>query len=237
MKVTWLILGVISTLAAFQTADAQQEQLTLPPNFSLGKMPAFSKWQIVFSYDNDKPAGEAAVPAANGFKATSLARQVTVTRTNSLWHAIVVDTDGTSQECWGEGDFVYYKPNSTSPPLGFHNDKRLGFGGSSRFATSYPQGDFPDLAWVSPKTYIGGQKGLFIFREGGDTGATAWIAADTWYPVSWKKGKETRVFHVLAPPTDPITFPSDIAKMADETRRINNINKIATPKPPPPPPS
>src|ERR1700722_14084883 len=170
MKKTWLIFWIVSALAGFQAADAQEEQITLPPDFALGKMPAFSKWQILFSYDEDKPAGGAVVPAVMGVKPALRARQVTVTRTDSLWHAIVVNTDGSTQECWGEGEFVYFRPDPRNQPLEFHDDRRVDFGGSSRFAISYDQGDFPDLAWVSPKTYIGGQKGIFVFQESEDKG-------------------------------------------------------------------
>jgi hypothetical protein len=243
MKKTWLVFWMVSALAGFKAADAQEEQLTLPPDFALGKMPAFSKWQILFSYDDDKPAAGAAAPAPKGVKAAPRARQVTVTRTDPLWHAIVVNTDGTTQECWGEANFLYFRPASGGQPFEFHSDSRVNFGGSSNFITNYAQGDFPDLAWISPKTYIGGQKGIFVFQESedkrnkGDKGAMAWVAADTRYPISWKKGNETRVFHILTPPTDQITFPPDIAKMAQQARIIENINNFTPPPPPPPPPS
>jgi hypothetical protein len=38
----------------------------LPPGFALGKIPAFAKWQIVFSYDDDNKSSAAGAAASAG---------------------------------------------------------------------------------------------------------------------------------------------------------------------------
>ena len=247
MKKTGLIFLAIFTLAAFQAADAQQEQVPLPAGFALGKAPAFSKWQIVFSYDDDKSAAAGAAAPAGTTGAGKGAvpgtpappprpRQVTVTRTDPLWHAVLVDTNGGTKECWGDGEFMYLKPVSESQAVPLLKGSRFGMNDSSRFVAN-AQGDFPDFDWISPKTYIGSQKGMFIFREEGENGAMAWIAANTGYPISWKKGKETRMFQILPPPTEQLTFPADVAKTSQISRRIHEYNNYAPPQRVLPPPS
>jgi hypothetical protein len=243
MKKTWLVFLVISALAGVQAADAQQGQaVPLPPGFALAKMPAFSKWQIIFSYDDDKPAtAGVAAPAATPGTGKEAAppprpRQVTVTRTDPVWHAVLVNTSGGTKECWGDGDFMYLKPTSESEAVPLFNNSQFSMSDSSRFVSNV-QGGFPDLEWVSQKTYVGSQKGVFIFQEGGDDGAKAWIAADTCYPISWKKGKETRMFQILAPPTEALVLPADIAKISQISKRIHDNNNYAPPVrilPPPP---
>jgi hypothetical protein len=131
---------------------------------------------------------------------------------------------------------MYLKPVAESQAVPLLKSSRFGMGDSSRFVAN-AQGNFPDFDWVSSKTYIGSQKGMFIFQEGGDNGATAWVAANTCYPVSWKKGKETRMFQILPPPTDTLTLPGDVAKVSQISRRIREERDYAPPQrtlPPPP---
>ena len=239
MKKKWLI-SLIVTLAALQTVKAQEEQVALPPNFALAKMPAFSKWQIVFSYEDDKSVAAGSTPGS--VKDPLIRpRQVTITRTNPFWQAVMVETNGETQECWGAGSLDFFKPTPESRPieLQYHGADRYGnapkfdIGGYTRFLCNYSLSDFPDLEWVSPRTYVGGQKGILIFRKGsGNETTTAVIAADTFYPVSWTKDKEIRTFRILSPPTDRITLPADAAKILEEVKHVEALGGYVPPRPP-----
>jgi hypothetical protein len=246
MKKPFLIVSVVAALGMFQAAYAQSEQPALPPGFALAKPPAFSKWQIIFSYDDDKSAaggGDASAAAAGtgkvpGAGVPSQSRQLTVTRTAAYWQAVLVTATGETRECWGDGETAYFKPSSEASMLVLvkHRDSdRFNVDSYSALISNYNQLDFPDLDWISPQTYLGVQKGMLIFQQG-ENGAMAWVAADTRYPISWKKGKETRIFQFLSPPTDVLTLPVEVAKISLELKRGHQIDNSAPPQRVLPPP-
>jgi hypothetical protein len=72
----------------------------------------------------------------------------------------------------------------------------------------YSSSDFPDIDWVSPKTYLGTQSGTiyWVFKQG-DDGTMAWIDLTTRLPARWQRGNEIRVFKFLPPPTEPLQLP------------------------------
>jgi hypothetical protein len=237
MKMKCLTIGFLSALIMLR-AGAQEEQLSLPPDFALAKAPAFSQWKVTFSFTEDTAAatGGGASPAANatdGKNAPLHPKQLTVTRTAPIWHAVLVMTNGNIMECWGDGHWAYMVPTPTSAAIALSphgSTGRYDMGGYSELICDYNQFDYPDLDWISPQTYVGSRKGVFIFREKNANGATATIAADARTPVTWTNGFETRVFRFLPPPADKLVFPEGIGKISADLKRLHDINSSSVPQ-------
>src|SRR3984957_3656786 len=160
MKTKWLIVVFLCGLTIFRVA-AQEEQLSLPPDFAIAKTPAFSKWEVTFSFGEEKTTatGDSAPPSvnvANGKNAPIHPKQLTVTHTNPLWHAALLMTDGNTMECWGDGQMAYLVLPTTPKPmaLGKNGFRRYDLGGFTKFICDYNQIDYPDVEWISPQTYI-----------------------------------------------------------------------------------
>jgi hypothetical protein len=243
MKMKCLMMGFLSALAMLR-AGAQEEQLSLPPDFALAKAPAFSQWEVTFSFKEETAAatGGGAPPAANvpaGKNAPIYPKQLTVTRTAPIWHAVLVMTNETTAECWGDGHWAYMVPTPTSSAIALSPHSSTGrydMGGYSKLICDYDQIDYPDLEWISSQTYIRSGKGVFIFREKSENGATATIAADARTPVTWTNGIETRVFRFLPPPTDMLEFPEGIGKISAELKHLHDLNSETVPQRVLPPP-
>jgi hypothetical protein len=229
--------------------DASRLVMTpLPPGPILPQLPDMCAWQILFSYSNG-PTGTSnagkPTPETEG-----LPRMVTITQTKPLWHSIIVTMDGKRIECWGTPEVCYLISGAGEKPTVLRKNPvemvpvpsaKLGPNGrpvsmtmksvggdfeagvDSKYLFNPAQGNFPDMEWLSPQTYVGLQQEAFIFRQQGTGGAEVRIRADTRFPVSWTKGNEVRTFQLLPTPQEALVFPPDVASVAAEFARVEAL--------------
>lgn len=219
-----LLCLVAGFKANVQTRAAEKPPLSAGP--LVAKAPATSTLQIVFTYSGEKPApGVIGKPAA-GQPGASTPRQITVIRTPPLWYAVQVDCGGKTSECWCKGESHFVRLAGQKTPTAMGSDSAV----LAPLLVKNDNDNFPDVAWVSPASYIGtqqfGGRLCFVFQESGSDGAMVWIDAASRYPVQWRKSGEVRTFSFLAAPTEKISLPPDLAKVCDEMDRIREIGRL-----------
>jgi len=215
MKELACLSGILFFLITPGMADpaAPIERVPLPAGPLLGRLADFSAVQTTYAYASDKMKPATATPAPHflSYKPSDPARSVTLTRAKPTWHVSRVDINGNSVDEWSEGTDIYCLASGLPDPLLQNTSDPTGF-------PDYNKVDFPDMEWISPKTYQGVQamKGhpCLVFKiaetvTGIET--TAWIDLETRLPVQWQRGNETRTFRQLSPPTDILRMPSAIA--------------------------
>jgi len=186
----------------------------LPPGPLLQKMADYSAMKITYSYPQEQEkaiATDKSPPGPTLFSLTPI-RQLTLTRTKPIWHAVRVDVYGNNLGQWYDGHNSYCEVVGISEPA--VNNPAQG----QTYSAGMPdlnQTDFPDMGWISPQTYTGvetmvGHKCL-VFKK---NDMTAWIDLESRLPVQWQRGKETRTFQQLPPPTALLALPPKIAAFA-----------------------
>ena len=236
-------LTILVTLAAAVSLAAAEpppvyEKTPLPTGPLINRAPDFSQWQIAFSYAKSAKSAAGAAGAAGAPDAAAapagaeptakphIPKEVTVTRTKPRWHAELVYQDGKKMESWCDGLMRYEvgpEPGMVMPIAEFNPGYNPAF-------LEYSTADFPDVDWVSPATYLGTLKDTpyWVFQQG-EGGAMVWIDSTTRFPVRWQRAFETRVFKFLAPPTELLTLPGNVAKISEDLRRIRQLSNQVPP--------
>lgn len=228
------LLTILLVLLGFGAAAAGQTAVTydptpLPNGPLVRRAPDFSKWQIDFYYTraSDK-GGKASAPAPNLKDPAVLAnmtqpKQLTVTRTKPLWHAVLLLANGSRRESWFDGAYRYevHPENHSVVPIAQFNP------GYNPAFLDYSSSDFPDIDWVSPQTYLGTQSGTiyWVFKQGDDD-TMAWIDLTTRLPARWQNANEIRVFKFLPPPTEPLQLPPDVAALSAGLKRLQELSSM-----------
>lgn len=239
----FIVAGLLAgNILAWSADPARVTNLPpLPPGPLLKRTEAFSIWQITYTYAADKEAkahaspspGEAkspgAIPQYPESKITQLPavpRTITITRTKPLWLAETIDVKGHKLVDCSDGQQEYMKlPAMTSATL-----FQTGFTGE-RDLINFGSVDFPDLEWVSAKTFAGikqlGSASYLIFTQ---DDMTAWIDLESRLPVQWQKGSESRTFLQLPPPSGMLVFPPEILKLMALTKTDRDTLKRRPPR-------
>lgn len=247
--IAFMLLGVGSVLAA---ADSGFVMTPLSPGPILPQLPDMCAWKILFSYKNDLSSVGKADNAGKSDPGTEgLPRTVSIIQTKPLWHSMIITMDGKSTECWGSADICYLVRGAGGKPTVLRKNpvelvavpsaeldangrplsvtmKTVGgnfeAGADGKYLFNPAQGDFQDMEWLSPQTYVGSQQGALIFRQQSPDGITeVRLRADTHFPISWQKGNETRTFQLLPAPQDPLVMPPDVARVAAEFQRVEAL--------------
>jgi hypothetical protein len=190
----------------------------------------YDAWEIKFSFAKDKASAETA-PAAEPVESSdpyAKPSKLTITRTAPSWH---VDVDGgrnISLEAWSDGYGTYIK-NPRERALEVKDTssvEELETRAVMLLFTSLGMGKFEGFDWISKNNYLGIQtvKGrqCLVFKK---DDMTAWIDAETRFPIYWNKGDQTREFIHLPPPNAPIGFPPDVLRRIQGLKQDRNANK------------
>lgn len=234
MKRTRLTCGVLFwgiCISAAADPETTYEQTPLPPGPIIKQAPAYSQWQISFSYASRTPdqgsasSASAASDPANA-PGSHLPRLLTVTRTKPQWHTMLVDVSGVKKEAWFDGSMLFAvgQKDSSVVPINMSSPR-----GRDELMDYSPGHDFPDVDWVSRNNYLGTQDGkTWVFKYGPE-GPTVWVDSTTHYPFRWQKGLETRTIQFLDPPTEQLKLPANVADVAADLRRLNELSRVAPP--------
>jgi hypothetical protein len=206
-------LGVLGFCLGDPSAQAQDFP-PLPSGPLLQKMADYSAVQITYSYPEApaKPAPGGWGPPGPDRSPTSPIRQLTLTRTKPIWHALRIDIYGNTMGEWYTGRHDFYEAVGFPEPL-LHDPSPSQI--NAQGLPDFRRVDFPDMDWVSSQTYAGvesvGGRQCLIFKK---NNMTAWIDLESRLPVQWQQGGEIRTFQQLPPPTEPLVLPPKIAKIA-----------------------
>ncbi len=231
--VSLLLLLVSGAFAADPAGE--YDPTPLPSGPLLKKMPNYAVWQVTYVFEVAKapapPAGDAtvAVPPGEAAKApvSHLPKLLTITQTKPFWHAVAVDLSGEKHETWSDGTVRYEVGATESEILPISNSVP---GNEVRVRNYFgTKGDFPDMDWISAKTYLGTQKGTAFWVFEGPEGMMAWIDSGTLNPVRWKKGSETRTFQILPEPTSRLVLPPKVARLSEAIKRLEALSRSAPP--------
>jgi hypothetical protein len=205
----------------------------LPPEGPLPhRPPDHSAWRISYEYPEDKlqkkpgASSPALPPAPANSMSMAKPRQITLTFDRPLWHAVIANVDGRTNDEWSDGAIQYVKPDGNLgvmvvPPVNPGTDHYL--------VPNFGKDPFSDMAWASRGTYTGteaveGHK-CFVFKK---DDMTAWIDAVSLYPVQWQRGDEMRKYLSLPDPGG-LTLPTEFQKVAQDYQRYRKM----TTRPPP----
>ena len=229
--VSMLLLLVSRAFAA--DAEGEYDPKPLPSGPLLKKMPNYAAWQVIYVFEVAKasasPTGDGATPPGDAAKApvSHLPKLLTITQTKPVWHAVAVDLSGEKRETWSDGTVRYEVGATDSEILPISNSVP---GNEVRVRNYFgTKGDFPDMDWISAKTYLGTQKGTAFWVFKGPEGMMAWIDSGTLNPVRWKKGAETRTFQILPEPTSPLVLPPRVARLSEAIKRLDVLSRSAPP--------
>ena len=213
------LLCLVGPILAAQ-ADPGYEQTPLPSGPFINRVPSYSAWRITFTYKSFAKGGNE-VQAKD--LAPTLPQSVEVTRTGPLWHAELTDVSGRKTDSWCGEDIPYIKGPGMSSPVREDPSNRLAFD-LPPLLNYLGNHDFPDVNWVSARTYLGTEKGskYWVFQKH-EKGPTVWVDSGTRYPVRWQQENETRIFTFLPTPTENIIFPPDVARMMEERAHFNRM--------------
>jgi hypothetical protein len=235
MKKLLFTLLLLSISFAVRGDDAPLQMAPLPTGFSLSRLPAQAKWEILFSYPDDKTPNTKAAGTAGAADAGSPVmarpRLVTVTRTDPIWHAVMTDTAGATRDSWGDGLYVYLQPPGADSPVPVSTQTHVKYwSGSMLFLTCYNGADFVETDWISSATYVGKRGNAFVFRQAGDAGWEVSVDASTRLPVLWKQGQVTRTLRVLDTPAEMQELSPTVAKMSADLQHFHQAS-VAPPRP------
>ena len=178
--------------------------------------------QLRYPEDKQKKldASSPALPPApaNSMSMAKPRPQVTLTFDWPLWHAVIANIDGRTNDEWSDGAFQYVKPDGTLgamvvPPVN---------PGDRSLVPNFGKDPFPDMAWASRATYtrteaVAGHK-CFVFKK---DDMTAWIDAVSLYPVQWQHGDEMRKYVSL--PDQAADLPTEVQKVAQDYQRYQKM--------------
>ena len=206
----WVCVALLFRLVGAQTtAEETPVKEPLPPGpLVVAKMPNFSRWSIDFTYPSAKPAQPSASSDQKNKPApTDSPLRIVVTKTGDITHEEKTFENGATGELWSNHDTAAERiPNSPTLVAGFSNG---------------PVGNaFSDFDWISKDNYVGNvmhnQVKCMVFKqsqydfEGGFLGlATDYVDFKTHYPVEYNRNSASRVYTILAPPTDQLVIPEE----------------------------
>lgn len=222
-----------SCLVHAQEPEAQPTPYPLPKGPLLARAPEFSQWVIYFNPQKKKAAALASATPPPGGPAE--VKQITVTKTRTIYHEETLDTLGRKRESWRVGPLqIVTLPGTKTWTI--LDPSSFGAGGADpTLYTDYSKTDFPGLEWVSAKNYVDVKKvmGLdcIVCKSGAAPAAppqsqaslspaadagrnapemTACMDLTTRLPVVFLRGEETRVYQFvdLAPVMQ--TLPPEI---------------------------
>jgi hypothetical protein len=135
------------------------------------------------------------------------------------------DAGGTKHETWFDGSRPYVQVGD--PPKFVPGFKSTSGDQSSRNYFGNEE-SFPDVEWVTPKTYLGVEKssGYWVFQQSSN-GALFWVNPATRFPVRWTKNGQVRVFQLLPAPTQPLTLPSAVVRTSQELKHLEDLSRVA----------
>ena len=210
----------VNALAAL--AQSGDEKPPLPPGPLIRAVQDLSTWQVTYAYGDDKK--KEASPSANptpapvivkGTISMAVPRRITLTRTKPLWVAMVDNVDGRKYEEWSDGYVQIFRADGAAE-VGLVPKDSDGVPMLPNFGAM----GFPDMEWISDKTYSGvqtvGGRQCLVFTNGS---MTAWVDVESRFPLRWQQGQEIRGFVQLAPPNGMIVRPPDVHNLSQAVRR------------------
>ena len=167
--------------------------------------------------------------APNGAMLPAATRSVTVTRTKPLWLAVTVDVKGNTMNQGGDGTLQILNVSGSPAPIPAPTDL------VDSKLVDFSRVDFPDMAWISPKTYVGVQKigelPCLVFKNADPAGEmTAWVDLESRFPVLWRQGNQTRAFRLLSAPPQPLDFPPQLDKLFKAMKKDREILRRPIPR-------
>lgn len=213
-----LFIGMFGVVLLFLLADAQttaeetpvKEPLPAGP-LIVTKMPDFARWSIDFTYPSAKTGQPAESPNQKS-QPTAPAGQnrpihIVVTKTGDITHEEKTFENGSTGQMWSNRDTAAERvPNSPVMVAGF--------------SSGPGENAFLDFDWISKENYVGtvthNQVKCLVFKqnqydfEGGFLGmATAYVDFKTRYPVEYNRNSASRIYTIMAPPTEQLVIPSE----------------------------
>ncbi len=212
--------------AAADSSTATAPRPALPSGPLLQAAPAFSRWEINFTYP-EEPGKKEKSPA----NPETLPRQIITTKTDKIIHEVTTYLSGKQTDKWYSDKLQYEKATGT-------NSWRVKTGSITNKSyddgtyVPYPATGFRDLDWIGPGAYIGtipaGNRSCLVFSKFDaskislsdpntqkkvlETQQTiAFIDAETRFPITMREGKVVRVYHFTEPPAGMQAFPVDLA--------------------------
>jgi hypothetical protein len=183
-------------------------------------VPDQAKWEIFITYPQaatvEKNKGNP-IPGG-GFIPPS---KITVTWTKPFCHIVQVDMAGHVTEVWFDGSQAYMIDSSN---LQVNPVDPLYLGKTSVFI-NYPEKGFPDMDWVSAKTYVGttilDSLHCLEFKQGT---TVVLVDINTRLPICWQRNGEIRRYKFFPVPEEKLQLPDAVMKMSKilETIRQNN---------------
>ena len=219
-----------SPAASALTSVPAPKGAKLPIGLLLRRISDFSSWQINFNYAKDKEKASPEHPAEYGFGLDAdflpaPLRRITLTRTRPRYLAVSVDVKGNVLEQSSDGvqEFLH-NPRSGQMMSLIRDDT------TPLRICDFAKVDFPDMEWVSKETFTGiqsiGEIECLVFQK---EGKTAWIDAQTRFPVLWRKEGETRTFQQLPPPTGMVQLSRKAQELSEEYQRA--LHRLLKPRP------
>jgi len=205
-------LGLVA-LFAQSSAWAADLPKELPPGPLLRKGGDRCAWQITFSYNPQPPQ------ATENPYLSAPPRKTTFTRTKAVWRAVTEGMNGKFLELCSDGKNEFIKSSALPAPTFVPTDDK---GVRPPFLFDFGSGNYPDLDWISAETFVKIQplqsRTALVFVNG-DT--TAWIDAETRFPIRWQRKGETRVFEQLPAPSQAVELPADVARLSADLKKAS----------------
>lgn len=235
-----LLLSILSLalLTGVRATADKIEKPPLPAGELLKRAPDFSKWTVIYSYPESKPAKGGDSPKAGNPGPVRLAT-LTVTKTKNIYVEQKTYTDGSVKQSWRLGDmqicFSDFKTVNIYDRSSFPSaDGELL--ANPELYTDYSKTDFPGLEWVSARNYAGVQTlndvECLVFRENppiNPANPTAYIDLQTRLPVRLVSQESTNTYTFDPTPPVPISLPPEIQQLLES--RAKAIKSMTTASP------
>ena len=197
---------IVCLLAQASLAVAQSPESKLPP-LPPGPIlanPEYAQWQTVVTSE----------PSSNTSAANTSKTVTSVIKTKNLRLEVIDNPTIGKVTKWCDGDLqIVSTAKEPGPTLYTSPDPDP----AHNFFQSYAKSPFPEIAWVSPKSYTGIQKfegrDCMVFEAKSpseSTSSIAFISIETHLPVCLKKASEVRRYQFSPNPTSMQDFPANI---------------------------
>ena len=155
MKLKNIIVCLLSQASLALAQTPESKIAPLPPGPILAN-PEFAQWQAVAMSETEKqPAQSTATTSSNASPPVSSKTITTVTKTKNLRFEVIDNPIMGRITKWCDGDLqLISTPKEPEPSLYTRPDPDP----AHNFFQSYAKSPFPEIAWVTPKNYVGIQK-------------------------------------------------------------------------------
>jgi len=225
------ILLILAMALVCMQAVAAPENKPLPRGPLLARMPEFSHWIVTFSYPDAAKSG----PGAGQRRLQT----VDVIKTKGIYYEQRSYEDGSKSENWYVGNLVIYRVNASGRLNICEASARGDFGDSSLYC-DYGKTDFPQLSWISPKSYTGtqttGTTEYLLFQETvenfatqGSAAVVACVEEQTRVP-SWIRSRQVSLSYEYGePPSTMLALPTDIQRLLENRNAVIKALMTSTP--------